>query len=70
VPPPAWLEHHQQGIAFYRNRQFAEAARHFATVLIAMPEDWLAADYMAHCHEFMETPPPADWTAVHVMQSK
>lgn len=70
VAEPAWLEHHQKGVVLYRNRQFAEAARHFATVLIAVPEDQLAADYLTSCHEFIETPPPADWNAVHIMKTK
>jgi adenylate cyclase len=70
VEAPPWLEHYHQGVALYRRRQFAEASRHFATVLIAVPEDRLAADYLASCHEYIETPPPTDWNAVHVMKTK
>lgn len=69
-PEPAWLRDHEEGVRLYRKREFAAAAACFEKVLAAIPDDWLATEYRDECREFIATPPPQDWNAVHVMKSK
>jgi adenylate cyclase len=70
VAEPAWLAWHEEGVRLYRAREFAAAAEKFRAVLAALPDDWLAADYLENCGELLQNPPPPDWNAVHVMKSK
>ncbi len=70
TPEPAWLHDHEEGVRLYRKREFAAAAACFERVLAALPGDWLTNDYLEECREFMQTPPPSDWNAVHVMKDK
>ena len=69
-PEPAWLADHEEGVRLFRQREFAAAAGKFEKVLAALPEDWLASDYLEDCREFEKTPPPPDWNAVRVMKTK
>jgi adenylate cyclase len=68
--PPAWLPVYEEGVKLYREREFTGAIARFEKVLEALPNDWLAADYLAACRGYAEEPPPADWNGVNVMTSK
>ena len=70
VPEPAWLPGYEQAIELYRARDFAAAAEGFSAVLREIPDDWLAADYLEDCREFIEKPPPPGWNAVNVEKTK
>ncbi len=69
-PEPAWLADHEEGVRLFRQREFTAAAGKFEKVLAALPEDWLASDYLEDCRGFEKTPPPPDWNAVRVMKTK
>jgi hypothetical protein len=66
---PEWLAAHEEAVRLFRQRDFAGASERFRAVLQAVPEDWLAADYLEHCQHYEKEPPPADWNAVDVMRS-
>jgi adenylate cyclase len=70
IAEPEWLATHEKGVQLYRQREFSDAALCFESVLAALPEDWLANEYLGECREFIVHPPPEDWNAVHVMKSK
>lgn len=70
IAEPQWLRDHEEGVRLYRNREFSAAAACFEKELEALPEDWLANEYLENCREFIVKPPPEEWNAVDVMESK
>jgi len=68
--PPPWLARYEQGIEFYRARNFAEGARTFSECLRAQPDDYLSQLYLRRCQELIAHPPGPDWDTVFVMKSK
>jgi adenylate cyclase len=69
-PEPPWLADYEEGVRLFRQREFIAAKACFEATLRAMPQDWLAADYLEKCATFHQEPPPPEWHAVHVMTSK
>ena len=67
---PGWLANYERGIDLYRAREFAQAAECFTQVLREVPDDWLAADYLDDCCEFLVKPPPEGWNAVNIEKAK
>jgi adenylate cyclase len=67
---PAWLAPYERGVALYRKRAFAEAAECLATAVTLAPDDWLCAEYLRRCREYLAQPPGPDWDGVHVMTKK
>ena len=65
----AWAYYHD-GMEFYYNRAFDEAAQHFKKALIILHEDHCAEMLLARSLDYAENPPPADWNGVEVMRSK
>jgi adenylate cyclase len=61
-----WLARYQEGVELYRARRFDEAAKWFAELAEAMPDDGPAALYLERSRRAVGTPPPADWGGVHV----
>ena len=57
-----------EGLARYRSREWACAARCFGDALAANPEDGPSRIYMERCEVFRSTPPAADWDGVWKMQ--
>ncbi len=66
----AALEAYARGVALYRARQWAEAARLFAEVLARAPEDGPAALYLRRATAFAARPPGDDWDGVFVAETK
>jgi adenylate cyclase len=60
----------ERGLVAYRGRRWAEAIAVFGGLLEKAPEDGPARLYLDRAREFLETPPPPDWDAVHVMETK
>jgi adenylate cyclase len=67
---PKWLLDYEEGVRLYRRRDFEGASECFKAALSALPNDWLATDYLEKCAAFLREPPPPEWNAVHVMTSK
>ncbi|MDR2447828.1 MAG: HAMP domain-containing protein [Treponema sp.] len=61
---------HNQGMKFYYNRSFAEAAIQFRQVLTLLPKDFSATALLERAENYTRNPPPLDWDGVEVMKSK
>jgi adenylate cyclase len=59
-----------KGLAFYRERCFAEAENRFQEALLVDPQDGPSRTYVARCQEFMLEPPPPSWDGVFEMRTK
>ena len=60
----------RDGLAKYRRRDFAASKALFREVLEINPDDKTAQMYLKRCDLLIETPPPAAWEGVWVMESK
>jgi len=68
--PPPWVELHESGLAAYAARDFSGASDMFAGVLDMKPGDGPAALMLERCRALIESPPDAQWDAIHSMESK
>ena len=59
-----------EGLARYRDADFARASEWFGKALEANPDDRLSSIYVERCRVLLETPPGADWDGVWVMSEK
>ncbi|WP_164017444.1 adenylate/guanylate cyclase domain-containing protein [Pyxidicoccus trucidator] len=66
TPPPPHLARFAEGLALYRERDFAAARLAF----LASPEDKASARFAARCESMLLSPPPEDWDGVFVLDSK
>lgn len=57
-------ERFEEGLGWYRQRKFSEAAACFAELLKQVPENGPARAYLARCQAFLAVPPPPDWDGV------
>jgi len=64
------LEVHAAGIAAYRAREWAAAAKAFDTALKLYPDDGPATVYRERCRLLRKAPPPADWDGVWNLTEK
>jgi len=70
-PAPASLEKYHDGIKWFRERQFAEAAKRFAAAQREIGGgDFLCETYLERCAACIERPPPADWTGSYALSEK
>lgn len=63
------LPQFEEGLEQYRAQRFDEAARIFS-LLVDQYSDGPSRLYYDRCHEYIETPPPADWDGVYTAKSK
>jgi adenylate cyclase len=66
----AYLAAYQRAQDAYRTAEFAKASAEFRQCLEHWPEDTLAALYLQRCTYFLDHPPDAKWTGVHVAEHK
>lgn len=59
-----------QGLAAYIARDFRGAAEQYQAALRLFPEDKPSALLLDRCREFLNAPPPAQWTGVYVATEK
>ena len=59
-----------EGLAAYRARRFAEAARSFEIALTASPQDGPSREMLDRCREYAEHPPPPEWRGEHALTTK
>lgn len=65
-----FLALYEEAIVLFRRREFGKAKELFEQALEIVPGDFLAADYLAGCVEFLKNPPDAAWSGVRVMTTK
>jgi predicted negative regulator of RcsB-dependent stress response len=54
----------------YRAAEFSKAAAEFRQCLEHWPEDKLAALYLDRCAYFLDHPPTAEWSGIHIASHK
>jgi adenylate cyclase len=59
-----------EGLARYRDGDFARASEWFGKALEANPDDKLSSIYVERCRVLVDTPPGDDWDGVWVMSEK
>jgi adenylate cyclase len=64
------VNYFNEGIAHYRNRDFAKAVRQFEEALRRHPGDKLSNTYIDRCRLLIENPPPEDWGGIWEMHEK
>ncbi len=64
-----WNRHNAAMEVYYR-RGFAAARTMFDEIVIADPDDTLAAMMKERCERYAVTPPPSGWDGVEIMESK
>lgn len=52
-------------LALCHEKQWLEAEKEFAAILIDFPADTVSAIYLARCKRFVTEPPPADWDGIY-----
>jgi len=65
----AW-QLHNQGMKFYYNRNFQEAASRFKDTLTVIPGDFNAENMQKRCEDYAVNPPPPNWDGVEIMKTK
>jgi hypothetical protein len=65
----AWQYHHK-GLKLYYQREFVQAAKYFRQVSKLIPGDVVSAMHFDRCKSYLKSPPPVDWSGVHVLTEK
>ncbi|MCK6509668.1 CHASE2 domain-containing protein [Myxococcota bacterium] len=60
-PLPEAVEWYQQGLSYYRSRNFQEAQRYFEEILQRRPQDGPAQVMLARCKQYLSYPPNFNW---------
>jgi len=61
---------HEEAVELYYRRSFSRAAELFGKILVLLPKDDIARQYLERCQRYAKNPPPADWDGVEVMTEK
>jgi adenylate cyclase len=61
---------YEEGIEFYRMREWSQALDRFRAALALVPEDGPSDTYRLRCEAYVETPPSPDWDGVFTMTTK
>jgi adenylate cyclase len=64
------VNHFNDGVRLYRQRDFAAAIPRFENALARHPKDRLSDTYIARCRHMIDHPPPDDWAGVWTMTEK
>jgi adenylate cyclase len=59
-----------EGLALYKQREFAMAKERFEAALVLDPSDGPTKVYLHRVQEYQATPPPPDWDGVYALKSK
>lgn len=59
-----------EGLACYRDRNWAAAISHFQEALKLKQDDGPAKLYLERCNHYLKAPPPEDWGGVWTMMTK
>jgi adenylate cyclase len=66
----AFLQSYDEGMAFYRARNWQRSLELFEKALTLRPDDYPTRLYIDRVREYLKTPPPADWNGVFVLTTK
>jgi len=61
---------HETGTEHYYKREFDQAAQYFKYAQEYLPQDPILRIFLARCHEFAKSPPPASWQGVMAIAEK
>ncbi|MDZ7344471.1 MAG: CHASE2 domain-containing protein, partial [candidate division KSB1 bacterium] len=61
---------YQQGLAYYKQREWYKALKEFKRVLRYFPSDGPCRVYVSRCLDFIENAPPLDWDGVYEFKTK
>lgn len=64
------LKLYDEGLQYYRQREWDAAIEAFRRVLSMDPEDYPSKMYIKRALSYKETPPPPEWNGVFVMKTK
>lgn len=64
------LDYYNQGLTFYKQRNWQEALNMFQKALEVDPDDGPSQIYHERCQLYLEEPPPPDWDGVFTMTTK
>jgi len=64
------VEAYLDGLASYKQRDFAQAKLKFEEVLALNPSDGPSKVYRARAETYLATPPPSDWDGVYELKAK
>jgi two-component system sensor histidine kinase ChiS len=64
------LEHFEQGMTYYYQQQFKQAAHCFQQILDISVEDKAAQIYLKRCEHFQKGGVPDDWDGIEALESK
>ena len=64
------VSHFKEGRNHYGKGNWEKAVKSFQRALELHPEDKLSNIYIERCQHLQESPPPADWNGVWVMETK
>jgi class 3 adenylate cyclase/HAMP domain-containing protein len=65
----AWLLHYE-GLKRYYRKEFQTAADFFRRAQEQAPGDVVSAMFFDRCQGYLKSPPPSDWTGLHVLTEK
>jgi len=65
----AWILHYE-GLKRYYRKDFQEAADFFRRAQELAPGDVISAIFYDRCQGYLKSPPPRDWTGLHVLTEK
>jgi adenylate cyclase len=64
------MQHYAKGLQRYRQSNWSGAIEAFEAALAIMPDDGPSLAMKKRCHEYLASPPPADWNGSYTMKTK
>jgi len=64
------VNYFNEGIAYYRKRNFKRSIKQFEAALQRNPRDKLSRTYIERCQLLIKDPPPEDWVGIWEMHEK
>ena len=64
------LELYNQGLEFYKKKEWDAAVKKFEESIKLDPNDGPSKLYLERCQHFKKMPPPEDWDGVFTMTTK
>ncbi|MBF0345434.1 MAG: tetratricopeptide repeat protein [Nitrospirae bacterium] len=64
------LEYYKEGLAYYRQGNWDNAAEAFNRTLHVVPQDKPSHVFINRCIEYSKNPPKISWDGVYEMKSK
>jgi adenylate cyclase len=65
-----WIAHYEEGLALYRERDFADAISHFEAVLRSQPADRPSAKMLERCRYLAQSGADEEWQPIEALATK